>query len=215
MILILSSDGAATWWLFSISQKKRSQRYTILTLKLNQTQFKISIRAHKKNQLTLSIPTWFPLAIFCPFFIKIHLTRQYFAIFCNSFYPNSPHWPLLSKFPSLATICLPPAFSSLLSMTNPPWSRSSMWSWNFDYFCQKSDFLFCPWSRSVCSQCCPGQEDSCLSPPLRNTSGNNLEIFQFLGIKNIFSQSDCFSTRQQVIWCPPTFWDMSPVSKII
>ena len=103
MILILSSDGAATWWLFSISQKKkRSQRYTILTLKLNQTQFKISIRAHKKNQFTLSIPTWFPpraaccfLQFIAHFFIKIPLAGH--------FYQNFPRWPLLSKFPSLAT----------------------------------------------------------------------------------------------------------------
>ena len=94
MILILSSDGAATWWLFSISrEKKRSQRYTILTLKLNQTQFKISIRAHKKNQL--SIPTRFPPRAACCFL-------QFIA----HFYQNSPHWPLLSKFPSLATILL-------------------------------------------------------------------------------------------------------------
>ena len=95
MILILSSDGAATWWLFSISpkKKKRSERYTILTLKLNQTQFKISIRAHKKNQLTLSIPTWFPPRAACYFL-------QFIAHFFNQ---NSPQWPLLSKFPSLAT----------------------------------------------------------------------------------------------------------------
>ena len=83
-------------------KKKRSQRYTILTLKLNQTQFKISIRAHKKNQFTLSIPTWFPPRAACYFlqFIAHFLSKfPSLATFikislAGYFYPNSPHWPL-------------------------------------------------------------------------------------------------------------------------
>ena len=77
------SSNLVTIFNFTKKKKKRSQRYTILTLKLNQTQFKISIRAHKKNQFTLSIPTWFPPRAAC-----------YFLQFIAHF---------LSKFPSLAT----------------------------------------------------------------------------------------------------------------